>query len=44
MKCFKCLGYGHIASNCPTKRNMNLTLSTRVVRACSFNQSCWGPS
>ena len=23
-KCFKCLGYGHIASNCPTKRNMIL--------------------
>jgi len=21
-KCFKCLGYGHIASNCPYKRNM----------------------
>jgi len=21
-KCFKCLGYGHIASNCPFKRNM----------------------
>jgi len=24
IKCFKCLGYGHIASNCPTKRNMIL--------------------
>ena len=22
IKCFKCLGYGHIASNCPSKRNM----------------------
>ena len=22
IKCFKCLGYGHIASICPTKRNM----------------------
>ncbi|XP_068486670.1 uncharacterized protein [Phaseolus vulgaris] len=21
-KCFKCLGYGHIVSNCPSKRNM----------------------
>ena len=21
-KCFKCLSYGHIASNCPSKRNM----------------------
>ena len=21
-KCFKCLGYGHIAANCPFKRNM----------------------
>ena len=21
-KCFKCLGYGHIPSNCPSKRNM----------------------
>jgi len=24
IKCFKCLGYGHIASNCLTKRNMIL--------------------
>ena len=24
IKCFKCLGYGRIASNCPTKRNMIL--------------------
>ena len=24
IKCFKYLGYGHIASNCPTKRNMIL--------------------
>ena len=24
IKNFKCLGYGHIASNCPTKRNMIL--------------------
>jgi len=24
IKCFKCMGYGHIVSNCPTKRNMIL--------------------
>jgi len=26
IKCFKCLGYGNIASNCPTKRTMALNL------------------
>jgi len=24
IKCFKCLGFGHIVSNCPSKRNMFL--------------------
>jgi len=30
IKCFKCLGYGHIASNCPTKRNMILNSKGEV--------------
>ena len=30
IKCFKCLGYGHIALNCPTKRTMALNLKKDV--------------
>ena len=30
IKNFKCLGYGHIASNCPTKRTMALNLKKEV--------------
>jgi len=30
IKCFQCLGYGHIASNCPTKRTMALNLKREV--------------
>jgi len=31
IKCFKCLGYGHIASNCPTKRTITLNLKREVM-------------
>ena len=30
IKCFKCLGFGHIASNCPSKRNMFLNSKGEV--------------
>jgi len=36
IKCFKCLGYGHIASNCPTKRTMALNLKREVESEHSF--------
>ena len=37
-KCFKCLGYGHIATDCPTKRTM-MVKGDQVVSEYSDNSS-----
>jgi len=37
-KCFKCLGFGHIAANCPTKRTMTVK-GDQVVSEHSDNSS-----
>ena len=37
-KCFKCLGFGHIAANCPTKRTM-MVKEGQVVSEHSDNSS-----
>ena len=37
-KCFKCLGFGHIATNCPTKRTM-MVKEGQVVSEHSDNSS-----
>ena len=31
MQCFKCLGYGHVASTCPTARTMTMLDDGTIV-------------